>query len=425
MPHSSKRACAVNILYYTYSNFCYTLPMIISRKLPLLATGLILLGASCTNKLTVQPHPKSVVQLHATGANAFGSLAAVTSTNASPTSSRDSVGTSGAASPSPDLSVKIAAPAVVAYTFTGTAPSLTETSVSVYQRNTGATLPLPSNLTSSAGLGLMDFSTLKNTSIESLNIRRGDELWSITPASGSISMYINSPNPVPLPTEDTNKAPIDTNAAIDVATSFLIAHGISTAAYGSAVATETSAIYPANAKTSDLLASDRPELTNTYHTAQVVFPLLIDGQVTVQQNGEPMGLTLTVDMNTPSVTSLYGLNTTDYNVSPYDAVIDFSAIKTIAERGGMYGSITTGSDVKKYDLGTPDRVLLSSYLYKDNQSLELYIPALRFPITNPPDAYTKYIVVPLAKELINPNPPETILPAATTSGSAGAAPSTR
>lgn len=413
--------------------------------------ALLTVGAACAKKTPPPTTTTSGVKLHSAAATAFGSLAGATGTATSTTSGSATANTStrSAALPAPSAGLKILPVATpYKFVFTGTAPTLTESTVDVFERTVGAALSLPADLQLSAGFGLMNFGSLTNPNLENLSITSGDEQWYIDGHNGTISMYLSDHSALiqPLATKppsgiaqpsnaSTNASATTTNTAADsatalsVAAAFLARHGISTQPYGQPMVTWSYFGYatgvdvkalestgsvpssqpiatnaPVNSASSGDSAVTRPIYQNT--AAQVVYPLMINGLPAVQQNGDPVGLTLTVDTANKTVTSLYGLNTLDYTSSAYTAVTDFSAVKKIAEQGGIYANyaLSTNSTPIKVNLDTPDRVLMNVYLYADNHSRELYVPALRFPLVNPPDTYTKYVVVPLVNDLVMTTP---------------------
>jgi hypothetical protein len=359
----------------------------------------MLTGAACQKKTSTENTnaQQGTAVIRTADARAFGSLAAISGTSTKTTTSSEQANDSsvGAATPTP-LTDTVSLPSSTQYTFTfkGTTPTLTDANIDIYERTPSVGLTMPTDLKTTAGLGVVDLSPFSNQTLNNLSIHNGTENWYIDAQNGTVSMYnegtTSGIEPAATTTNtstgsavnasaDSAQVPVDTASVLRIASSFLTSHGISTAAYG----------------------------TPTTVATQVVYPLLINGMPVVQQDGSPMGMTLSVDLNESTVTSLYGLTTLDFTSSAYDAVTDFSVIQKIAEQGGLYGSYGTKAvtgtpettTTVTLELGTPDRVLMSSYLYSSGRQLELYVPALRFPITNSPEAYLKYVVVPLAKDL--------------------------
>ncbi len=382
------------------------------NTIPILLTVsvILLIGAACQKK-TVDSNTniqQGTTVIQAADARAFGSLAAITGASSKTSAGLEQSNDSSVSSATPAPLIDSMPPpgsAQYTFTFTGTAPSLTDTKVDVYARTPGTGLAMPSDIKGIAGLGSMDFTALSNPTISSLNVRNGNENWYVDTQSGTVSMFnehiisMIEPTAADTAVKTSNassgsssgtananigsaEVPVDTTAILRIASSFLSSHGISTTAYGTPVAV----------------------------APQVTYPLLINNTPVVQQDGGPMGMTLSVDQSSSSVTSLYGLNTLDFTSSAYDAVTDFSAIQKIAEQGGFYSSFGTRASTGtqeaapttttvKLELGTPDRVLMSSFLYSSTGQRDVYVPAFRFPIVNSPDAYMKYVVVPLAKDL--------------------------
>lgn len=368
-------------------------------------------------------------------ANAFGSLSNITvSAPTSQTKATDSAIT-GSTVPAAEFFPRPEMMNTVKYVFTGTPLELTDKTVNVLERTVGAALKMPADLQTSAGLGRMGFGQLTDPRLENLTIRNGDESWTVSPIEGTISMYLANnavvsvmkgltesdmmPGvPQPLNT-DVVTPPVDTAATIVTANAYLKKQGIATSAYDKPVATSTPG-YGFDVKALDSISS-RP-VPGYSAQVQVLYPLLIGGLPVVQSSGEPIGLTLTIDAASQTVMSLYGLTTLDFTQSAYDALTDFAAVKAMAEQGGYsgyyYGIPTEGSTTTSINLGTPQRVLMSSYLYTDNRSRELYVPALRFSIINPTSGYPTWVVVPLAKDLPTSMPIGIMVPAGT-SGDTG------
>lgn len=389
--------------------------------LTLLAMTLVLGGAACQK--TAPNTQSSGLQIHDTEDNAFGSLADLTQFPKTISESTAAGVSRSTAAVAPVADLKIAPEFVGGYTyvFTGVPVSLTDTSVDVFERNSGVGLDLPDAISRSAGFGVMSFGRLSNPTVDNLTIRSGDEVWYVDAVNGTISMYLDTTARLAEPVEMTEPTNVsaDPIAAIALSDAWLADHGVSTAAYATPIVVSTSGVSAAGSAT-DAAANSVSKIGIVQSSmAQVVYPLLINGVSVVQSNGEPMGLTVTVETATSTITSIYGLNALDFTRSSYAAQTDWSAVQKIAEQGGLYRfGLTESSKKTTVNLGTPDRVLMVSYIYEHNLSRELYVPALRFSLVNAPDTYTKYVVVPLAKDLPSDMPVD-MLPPTLGSGSSG------
>lgn len=139
----------------------------------------------------------------------------------------------------------------------------------------------------------------------------------------------------------------------------------------------------------------------------VSYPLIIDNRETYQNGGTSYGITVMINVRVKKVTSVYNLQALSLDASSYDAVTDSNAILELAKTGGLgsyirYMDEASKSSAKKAEaeLGTPVRALVQYYQYKDGQSIELFVPALIFPVTKKPDVdqwSQDYVIVPLVK----------------------------
>lgn len=416
------------------ASLLYYISMKHSRPFTLSVIALVLLGTAACQPLAPRANtskPRNGLTIQTAAKNAFGSLAAA---SASPATSRTSVTDSVTiGTVTPNLLIKPDVANAWSFVFTGTPLNLTDRTINVLERNIGVGLPMPTVLKTSTGLGTMNFSSAVNPLIENMTIRRGDELWNVNPIDGTISMYLatttvypmmktlTAPNAVTDITQpvNLNTAPSaeDKATAISIASDFLTTHGIATSLYGQPILTSS----PNYALVQGMLDSISARPVPAYSPQiQILYPLLIGGQAVVQSSGDPVGLTLLVDPTTKVVTSMYGLMTLDFTQSPYDALTDFTAVQKIAEQGGFPG-YTSGppNGQTTITLGTPERVLMSSYIYADNRSRETYVPALRFPVLHPLDIYVKSVVVPLAQD-VPTNGPDGITAPSTSSGGGNA-----
>jgi hypothetical protein len=138
---------------------------------------------------------------------------------------------------------------------------------------------------------------------------------------------------------------------------------------------------------------------------QVKYPLLINNEEVYDQGGNSTGLVVNINIRHKRAGGVWGLRTNQFESSEYDAVTNFEDIKKIVEAGGLgyYIEPRDGTEEKTLELGTPERILTQQWTYSEGQSSELFVPALKFPILNPPTEeyfWRKNIIIPLAKELI-------------------------
>ncbi len=136
------------------------------------------------------------------------------------------------------------------------------------------------------------------------------------------------------------------------------------------------------------------------------YPLMIDGKKVFEQYGEPFGMMVSIQLADKRVAGVFNIMTKNYARSSYPVEASFDRAKKIAERGGMnppYRYMEAGSVEKQLNLGTAEQVYMRYWQYKENESSELLVPALRFPILNATEAgyYGQNILVPLASEILD------------------------
>lgn len=385
-------------------------------RISLVVVSLALVGAACQK--ASPPATLGGIHVQSVEEGAFGSLtdlAQTPQTQAGAGVADSSTRSSAMTAPAVDTKIAPGSISTYTYVFNGTPTPLTEATVNVFERNSRIDMVMPDSLVQQAGLGVMNMSRLSRPSIYNLTLRSDDEIWYVDTVNGMISMYLDTTVRAAVADQPTDSAQtsVDTNAVIAIANRYLADRGISMTAYSQPTVTSTPNVKAVSSASDLKAAAAQPEqLIAT--TAQVLYPLVLNGLPVVQANGEPMGLTVTVETATSTVTGLYGLNSLDFTSSAYPAITDWSTIQKTAEQGGMYryGVGAPGAKNTTVTLGTPDRVLMVSYRYEENRSRELYVPALRFPLVNPPDVYSKYVVVSIAKDLPAETPIDVIEPSA-------------
>lgn len=150
----------------------------------------------------------------------------------------------------------------------------------------------------------------------------------------------------------------------------------------------------------------------------VVYPLHIDGTEVVEFGGEISGPRVYIRARDMKVMNLSGLSTLRFERSPYELETDTARIVAFAEKGGIRGAIyrpmsfdeegnplPSEKEAETLRLGAPGQFLLRMFTTVDDASVELYLPALRFPILNVPSDANYYgqqdVVVPLVKAILD------------------------
>lgn len=136
---------------------------------------------------------------------------------------------------------------------------------------------------------------------------------------------------------------------------------------------------------------------------QLIYPLLVDGKTVMDEYGNPNGMYVSVDIRSKKVSSVNNLRPDSYESSDYDAETD---INKLMEYANSYNwQYSEEAKAVEVELGDPKEVMVILYRQSTETKKrpdEYYVPALQFPVVNKPDKYfyRKYVVVPLAKDLL-------------------------
>lgn len=372
--------------------------------------GVIVWGALQGNDDT----SSDAVALTSAGSGAFGSLADVSVENT--TRSKVSEDDSLAAEPT-------IAPwgGSVRYTYTGDPLTLDASTRTVYERQRLTETSFRSDAVSSEGI--IDLSSFTAPELQSISLQSGDYLLDINLVDGTASLTGTS-------TSTGTARDLTDDAVVAIADTFLADHGISTAPYGTPTVTRSDDVYPLRGETAtvgDDVVSSEPFAPIS--TVSLTYPLMVDGMEVVYDGGYPVSLEVSVDTVSGTVASVYGIIRHAYTTSQYNAVTDADSIIDRAESGGWYAYDTGTDDTATIiELGTPDRVLLSTTLWDDDTYREILVPALRFSADDPSGLGSSAVIVPLISEVFHQRG-DTLLPMPFedsgseegSSGSAGAA----
>lgn len=156
-----------------------------------------------------------------------------------------------------------------------------------------------------------------------------------------------------------------------------------------------------------------PDKANYYfpETISVVYPLILEGKPVLDEGGNKYGINVSVNVREKKASGVWNLASQNYDASMYDILTDQKEILEMAKYGGgsysPYPIMREGGEVnaqvKEIELGTPEIGLVRMYVYKDNQSDELMVPSLVFPIikNDAQNMWQRNIIVPLVKEIID------------------------
>lgn len=146
--------------------------------------------------------------------------------------------------------------------------------------------------------------------------------------------------------------------------------------------------------------------TSIPDTIQVIFPLIIDGSKVYEEWGNPVGLTVSVNIRHGKASGLYGLRSESYEQSIYKTEQNIDNIlKSLSEGGLRPYYIDANSTFKDVKVGKPELALIRVFSYKDNKNYEMLVPGLIFDITEKPENYygKPKIVVLLVNNIVDDN----------------------
>jgi len=304
------------------------------------------------------------------------------------------------------------------YVYKGDAIDLSDRQADVYRR-----LTIPSsdadalvNLVSGLNLNGLSLSSFSNLQMQNLSLMEDKEMGlsiSFDFVRGTVSIYENWQKWRLLERENCagnqdcwnrwrlkiNDVPQD-DTLIAWANSFINKHQIDIRAYGEPVVDNFWRFE--YEKSSDKANFYIPEY------ASVIYPYLVNGQAVRDQGGNYAGMRVTINLLQKAVSGVSELSLNRYEVSAYSLVTDFQRIIRQAENGGWDGHYFYSSEnIQEIGLGTPEKIYVRIWHYSNNNSDELMIPALLFPVleyenTNINQYYgQRFVIVPLVVDILS------------------------
>lgn len=303
---------------------------------------------------------------------------------------------------------------VYKYSYKGDPLSLDSENVDVLRRIRPGTVNPPSaSFLDNLSMGLLDIGKFRDLKVQSLNVFEDRDYgymlnFDMYEGFVAVNEYWNKwPQPYgACSTEDCYRAqqlkPSDVPAdeeIIRIANEFVQSLNINTANYGTPFVQDDWRVYMAAMPAAERSSIMAPDMIS------VVYPLLMNGQEVYEQGGMKAGFTVNVNIRQKRASGLWGLTTQQYQSSQYAAETNAAEIIRIAEQGGpnMYYPVEGNVKYIEAELGTPAMGYVKMWNYKGpNDSAELLVPALIFPITKKPAemSYMRNIIVPLAKDLL-------------------------
>ncbi|MDP3986488.1 MAG: hypothetical protein Q8P77_03635, partial [Candidatus Veblenbacteria bacterium] len=305
-------------------------------------------------------------------------------------------------------------------------------SVDVLKRLKNVGFPAPSDFLSSFDLGNFNLGSFSGASLSQLALTEDREFGyviNIDFMEGTVNVSENWrrwPQPFNDCQDDacykrlqlTPQSMPDDATLTALANDFLKDHGISRANYGEPfVQNEWRVMYERTADTSLVYVPD---------VVTVMYPLVVKGAPVYEFGGMQVGLGVNVNVRYNRVSGLWNLTSQSYQASQYEAETDFDTLvkyatsnsqggypmPLMAEKPPVDAPQVSGrpetpptDDVPaptQLELGTPTRGYLRYWQYVNNDSQELLLPALVFPVLNASEQENYYgaksVVVPLVKE---------------------------
>ncbi len=306
--------------------------------------------------------------------------------------------------------IRLYQPTYYRYIYNGEAVVIPKDKLEVLRKvkNTSSTEPL-GNILRNTDLGVINFKAFGDLSLDNFSVsEKNGYIINVNAKDGHISIY-EAYNPMScgygapcaMPMEEQRitmpEVPND-EALITAANQFVQNHGINLSKYGQPkVADDWRIRYLATSDKSSFWIPD---------SGTVIYPAKINSIGIFDESGNEYGLTVNVRFSDKKVTSLNELTFPNYESSLYATETDIKRIMSLVNKGGMNGYYPVDEPIKTKDieLGTPSIQLMRHWNYQNNESSELYVPALVFPILNPekyPDNYRKSVVVPIIKDILD------------------------
>jgi hypothetical protein len=279
----------------------------------------------------------------------------------------------------------------------------------VYRRtNSGSVSSQLASIIGKMNLNMVDLNKFKDMKVNTMEIAEDREY--------GYSLYVDfrqntlsiSTNWEKWPTRESvgQASEMSDQEIIAIADNFLADYGINIKNYGQGEVQETQRYAIMKAE-----SSSAPDIVSPYYTrdyANVIYPMVINGEQVYDQSGQKYGINIGIDLAYKRVTSAYNINTSIFESSTYTLETDVNKIIKFVEAGGTYGNYLYPDATKtvNIEVGKPERGLLLTWQWDSTKpySSELFVPALIFPITSQDSQnYRTSITVPLIGEMPGQN----------------------
>jgi hypothetical protein len=313
-------------------------------------------------------------------------------------------------------------PGPAAYTFKYTGTELTNlpATVDVLKRTKPVQPPsLVSRVVNLLSFGLVDLSRFTDVKLQYFSFAEDRDYGyaiNVDLMQGVVSLSQNwekwpQLQMIDHPSEPVKESELPTDEeAIVIAGQFLATYGVSLEAYGKPMVNNRWRVQYDLASASEKIGYYIPE------QVQVVYPLVLEGNEVLDEDGQPSGLSVMIDARSKRVVSIYDLTTKQFEKSQYAGVIDSKRLIERAEQGGFrnYPYYDPNASRVELQLDTPTQELVKIWYSTDNYRTnnELYVPALVFPIKNWEKSgyWRQSVIVPLVKDILDSDQQPPIMP---------------
>lgn len=369
----------------------------------LLGLVLVALALGVIGALTLSSRPAlapgNSVAISTVGPSAFGDLAALQAPTAS---EREDALASGSVS-----SVTKAVPAPVGgirYSYAGAAAVLPDANVTVLERQLPSDpLRFPAALLGTLGIGGADLSRQGRSTLQQFSILTPDGyVVDVSVQQGTVAISQGVQQFLAMQTKEESGAsaseiPAD-EALVRTANSFLDTFGIGRAAYGPPTVDRR---YLQQAVSREGAADDvaEPDLQPIeVSSVSVLYPLLVSDKKAFTLWGDPVGMTVTINVSTGKVESVFGIQTQTFKSSAYPAVQSWDDLLDALN----LASPPDGEGVSTVALAEPEHALiLMNRVLENGEWRDLLVPGLVFPVQQPTLGMPERVIVPLAEDLIS------------------------
>jgi hypothetical protein len=297
-------------------------------------------------------------------------------------------------------------PVSYSYIYKGDELDLSSVSNMVYRRANA--LPVNASSLLGAQVGPVNLGAFGGSQVQNFAIKQNDKNgYSVFVGDdGSVSISGNegtwSTDYTPLTESDM---PSD-EKLISISNAFLDKYKIDTTSFGSPVVDRRGVNYAVMTREAGQPDAYFPDMLT------VIYPLMVDGKELKQSDGSPNGINITVSARTNAVTGASIPSVNKIDRSEYEIERDAARVLAFAKRGGPWSYNPTDAEkVIEIEIGTPEVILMSHYAYQDGKGQYLMVPALKFPLLNPPKDYNQYtdsVVVPLPKDILDQSDAEPV-----------------